>query len=125
MKKIFAAIMFFMILGSVVFAQPKPPKSPMHKMDPEKMLIELKHKLELNDDQFREIKTLLFNAEKELIDLRSGKLEEKMEMMEKHKSIMDDTEEKIADLLDESQLAKFEKMKAEHKKMNPPHHPKN
>lgn len=123
MKKLIAALMLFAIFGSVLIAQPQPPKGPkgqMHKMNPEKMLMGLKHRLNLTDDQFSEIKTLVFDAEKKMVDIRAEQVERKMEMMEKRKSIMDNTSERIADLLDEDQLKKFEKMKTEREMIPPP-----
>jgi len=122
MKKLFAALML-VFLSTTLFAQPKEhqvPKSPKHKMNPEKMLMGLKHRLLLNDDQFSDIKEIVFNAEKQMVDIRAEQLEQKMQMMEKRKSVMDKTAEKISDLLDEEQLKKFEQMKAEREMIPPP-----
>jgi CRISPR/Cas system CSM-associated protein Csm4 (group 5 of RAMP superfamily) len=124
MKKLLITILLITISSAVVYAQPKPPKGNMQKMNPERMLFDLMKRLNLDEDQFSEIKSFVFEAEKKMLDIRSEEVEQKMKIAKKKKAIMDQTVEKITDILDDDQLKMFEQIKNEKEMMAPPPPPK-
>lgn len=119
-SKSFLIILFTLFLSTGLFAQPNHPQqmeqqAPPPKFEPGKMLMHLKSALELNENQLKSIKSILFETEKHLVDLRQEEFEERLNRMKQHEAIMERTHKEISKVLTKEQAETFEKMREDMK----------
>lgn len=119
-KLILLALLTFGLFASLI-AQPKQDRGMRPpEFKPEKALMDLRQKLSLNEEQTAEVKSILFNTEKEILKLREKNVDAQMKAMEEHKKIMDSAAEKISNVLDDNQKEVFEKIRKDRKELPPP-----
>jgi len=82
-----------------------------HHMTPDEQLQRLDKSLKLTDDQKASIKPILEDREKKMASLHSDTSLSREDRMTKMHSIMEETDGKIRDLLNEDQKKQFEEMR--------------
>jgi periplasmic protein CpxP/Spy len=109
--RIISSIFVIVFLASfmAVYAQPEQGQRPGRGMDPQKMLDNLKTKLELSDQQVTDIEKIFNDMKKKREEMRDSGLEREA-MRDKMKTMRDEQNEKILALLNPDQQEKYKEM---------------
>lgn len=97
--KLFALLTIVVTLN--IFAQPR--------FDPKEQVKELKQLLTLNEDQTKQVETILTGMAEEMKKLRENNIGNREEMFPKMMKIREDANKKIENLLEKDQKKKFNK----------------
>ena len=81
-----------------------------HRMTPDEELQRLDKSLKLSDDQKSQIKPILEDRQKKMVDLRSDSSLSREDRMGKMRSIMEDSNGKIRNVLNDDQKKQFDEM---------------
>lgn len=107
MKLKFFAL-FVVIFAVNIFAQPR--------FDPKEQLKDLKEKLNLSEDQSKEVETILVDMTEEMKKLREDNTGSREEMFPKMMKIREDANKKIENVLNDDQKKAFKKYLEEREK---------
>lgn len=106
-KLILSIILVFAIS---VFAQQRP-RFGVDRFDPDKMIAHLSEELNLTSEQVAEIEPILLQTENKLNDLKLKKYDNDSEMMDEHRSIMEENADQIEKVLTDEQIEKFRELR--------------
>ena len=106
-KLILSIILVFAIS---VFAQQRP-RFGVDRFDRDKMIAHLSEELNLTSEQVAEIEPILLQTENKLNDLKLKKYDNDSEMMNEHRSVMEENAVQIEKVLTDEQVEKFRELR--------------
>lgn len=117
MKTKLIVILVLLITLSIA-AQPQRPRYGLEQFDPNQMLVHLSDVLALTDEQVEKIEPILLQTQAKLNELKDKSYSSNQEMMEDHRSVMDENAELIEEHLTAEQIATFREMRDQKPRLN-------
>lgn len=111
-------ISLFLLLAVSIIAQQQRPRRGIEQFDVNTVLTRLNEKLSLTDEQVEKIEPILFQTELKLKELKSNNYDDDSEMMEDHKTVMEENAELIEEQLTDEQIEIFREVREQGQKLN-------
>lgn len=109
---------FILIFAASLFAQTQSPRYGLEQFDSNEMLKHLSVELELTDEQVEKIEPILLQTRAKLNELKNKSYGSNQEMIEEHRTVMDENAELIEEHLTKEQIEKFREMRDQKPRIN-------
>lgn len=124
-RKLIPVLLFALLFAGLSYSQqlpetPKPPSPPPPPLTKEMKLDRLSQKLNLNEQQVKEVDKILTVSEKKLDKIRGKYGDINRDMMTEIKRVIDNQDSEIEKKLTDAQKKKFEQMRKERMNHRPP-----
>lgn len=124
-RKLIPVILFALLFSGISYSQQRPetPHSPSPPPPPPTKEMRLEHltqKLNLNDQQVKELDKILSESEQKLDKIREKYGDINRNMMTEIKQVLNEQDKEIEKKLDDQQKKKFEEMRKERRDHQPP-----